>query len=125
MKSFACVSCGDCCGPVPVTANEFNRIKVKLSRMPSTQYNRLMNQTRDELTCMFRDVEKNRCGIYSVRPEICRMFGYYEGMACHQNGNEVFATKTEREGRENILSKFKGQSPIGILTLEIKWDRFR
>jgi hypothetical protein len=32
--------------------------------------------------CRFRDVERGRCGIYPVRPLICRLFGHVEWLPC-------------------------------------------
>ena len=32
--------------------------------------------------CQFRDTEQNRCGIYPVRPVICRLFGHTEWLPC-------------------------------------------
>jgi uncharacterized protein len=81
-KPFNCSNCGDCCGPVSVNNLELNRIKKTLSRMPKNKLDRLKIQKRDSMTCMFRDVERNECGIYAMRPEICKMFGFNEGMVC-------------------------------------------
>ena len=52
--------------------------------------------------CRFFDSEKRRCGIYPVRPEICRSFpgsstcGYYEFLKQERNGadDEAFVATT-------------------------------
>jgi Fe-S-cluster containining protein len=117
MKPFQCSNCGECCGPVPVNKLELQRIQKKLSRMPKDKLERLKNQKRDPLTCMFRDVEKNECGIYNMRPEICKMFGLYEGMKCPRNHEH--ASIGRKEGVERMT---KGGKHVGILTMQITWE---
>lgn len=117
MKPFQCSNCGDCCGPVPVNALELRRIKKKLSRMPKDKLERLKNQKRPPMTCMFRDIENNECGIYNMRPEICKMFGFYEGMKCPRNPEH--ATIGRKEGVKRLI---KDGPHVGILTLQINWD---
>jgi uncharacterized protein len=114
---FQCSNCGDCCGPVPVNKLELSRIQKTLRRTPKEKLNRLKNQKRDSLTCMFRDMEKNECGIYNMRPEICKMFGFYKGMVCPQNPKQ--ATISQEEGAMKLT---KGGKQAGILTLQINWD---
>jgi uncharacterized protein len=116
-KPFNCSNCGDCCGPVSVNNLELNRIKKTLSRMPKNKLDRLKNQKRDSMTCMFRDVERNECGIYAMRPEICKMFGFNEGMVCPRNPEH--ATISRKEGVQRLT---KGGKQAGILTLQINWD---
>jgi uncharacterized protein len=117
MKPFECSNCGECCGPIPVNQQELKRIQRVVSRMPKEKRDRLANQKRDPLTCMFRDTEKNECSIYQFRPEICKMFGYYEGMQCPRN--EEHATIKRGEGAERLS---KGGKQAGILTLQINWN---
>lgn len=117
MKPFDCSNCGECCGPVPVNELELSRIQKTLSRMPKGKLQRLQNQKRDPLTCMFRDVEKNECGIYTMRPEVCKMFGFYKNLVCPRN--EEHATKEHQEGAERMR---KGGKPAGILTIQINWQ---
>jgi uncharacterized protein len=59
-------------------------------------------------------MESNECSIYNMRPEICKMFGYYEGMVCSRN--EEHATKGKQEGTKRLT---KGGKPVGVLTLQI------
>lgn len=84
-QSFNCLNCGSCCGPVPVMENELEQIKAKIKAMSQTTIDRLRSQERDPFDCILRDVEKNKCLIYKVRPDICRMFGFYEDMRCPNN----------------------------------------
>jgi uncharacterized protein len=117
MKPFKCSNCGLCCGPVPVNEIELKRIQKKLKRMPRTKIEKLKNQTRTPFTCMFRDEERNQCAIYNVRPEVCRMFGFYDGMVCPENPEH--ATIGREEGTKRLS---KGGKQIGILSLSITWD---
>lgn len=116
MKSFACSNCGDCCGPVPVNKLELSRIQKSLSRMPKREVERLKNQKRSPMTCMFRDIENDKCGVYNFRPEICKMFGFYEGMKCPSNPEHD--TESREEGVKRLS---KGGKQVGILTLQINW----
>ncbi|WP_323368642.1 YkgJ family cysteine cluster protein [Radiobacillus deserti] len=50
--------------------------------MPKKQREQLRNQQRYYGTCIFYDLDQNRCGIYSSRPEICKMFGLSEQLPC-------------------------------------------
>lgn len=117
VKSFVCTNCGDCCGPVAVNEMELNRIQKKLLRMPKAKMERLKNQKRNPLTCMFLDIEKKECGIYDMRPEVCKMFGYYEGLKCPSNPEH--ATIPHEEGVKRMT---KGGKHKGILTLQIDWE---
>jgi hypothetical protein len=117
MKNFKCINCGECCSPVPVSEQEIKRIREKISRMPKDKILRLKHQNRPLLTCVFRDMEKNRCGIYDVRPEICRMFGSYKGMVCPNNPEH--ATIDHKEGSEKLV---KNGEPVGILGIHFIWN---
>jgi hypothetical protein len=50
--------------------------------LPNTEQARLRSQHRDPMTCGFYDVEQRRCGVYAVRPHICRNFGHTERLEC-------------------------------------------
>jgi Fe-S-cluster containining protein len=76
MTKFKCLNCGDCCGPVPVTANELKEIKKYIKKHPEILA--LKNQIKDRLSCIFRDNFENQCSIYEVRPLICRQYGRYD-----------------------------------------------
>lgn len=118
MKPFKCDNTGECCGPVPLNELELNRIRKYLQRMPIAKRERLKNQQRPPLTCMFRDMENNQCGIYTMRPEICKMFGFYEGMVCPRNPEH--ATINREEGNKRLRPD--GVKHVGILSLHITWD---
>ncbi|HWO77394.1 MAG TPA: YkgJ family cysteine cluster protein [Bacillus sp. (in: firmicutes)] len=116
MESLPCLGCkGLCCGPVPVTENELKRIKKKIKTMPSKIRSELESQNRYFGTCIFYDINNDRCGIHSVRPEICRMFGYYKELVCFRNPE--LATKNMEP------SDFKVYA--GMLTIDFTWDDFK
>lgn len=119
-KYFNCQNCGLCCGPVPVTQEEFKKIKKFIKKVPDSEVVRLKKQNRDSLTCIFRDIEKDKCSIYSSRPDICRMFGLYEGMECPNN--DSYKTKNLVEGQKRMSNNIKRSPVIGILSLSIGWD---
>ncbi|MFD2444777.1 YkgJ family cysteine cluster protein [Bacillus sp. CGMCC 1.16607] len=114
MESLPCVGCkGLCCGPVPITAKEFKDIKKKVKSMPTRFRSKLQNQKRYYGTCIFYDLDKDKCGIYSVRPAICRKFGYYKELVCFRN------PKLATKDMEEISEKF-----VGILSVDFQWEHF-
>lgn len=117
MKEFNCTNCGECCGPVPVTHQELQAIKKTIKEMPQRRINQLMSQKREPLKCIFWDTKKKNCSIYESRPEVCKMFGFYQGMECPDNRSH--ATQSRFKGDQR-LKAHKGQI-AGILTLQIKW----
>lgn len=114
MESLPCKGCkGLCCGPVPITEEEFHQIKKKLKSMPEKLKLDLKKQIRFSGTCIFYDQEKDRCGIHSARPGVCRAFGYYKNLICFR--------KSEVAINDNWSPKDKS---IGLLSIDIKWDDF-
>lgn len=123
MSSFNCTNCGDCCGPVPVSKQELGKIQKLIRNLPK-KFEKIKEQKRDSLTCMFRDVENNTCSIYHARPEICKMFGLYEGMMC--SNNPEHATKSKADGTKRLGKSFGSEGrPIGILTMDITWKNIK
>jgi Fe-S-cluster containining protein len=115
VEALPCQGCkGLCCGPVPITEQEWKRIKKKIKTMPSKKRLQLEKQTRFFGTCMFYDLENDLCGIYAVRPEICRKFGYHKDMPCFR--------KPELATMERLDSKEK---PIGILSIDFTWKHLK
>ncbi len=115
MENLPCEGCkGLCCGPVPITEKELKNIKKKLKSMPTKMRLELKNQQRFVGTCIFYDLQKDRCGIHAVRPEICRMFGYYKELVCFRN--PAVATKSMDT---STIAKH-----IGILSLDYTWKDF-
>lgn len=74
-----CVGCGECCSnALPMKQKEIKTIKRYIKEHDIKEQKAqavFANQTFD-LTCPFmrKDVSKDRCTIYPVRPQICRDF---------------------------------------------------
>jgi len=76
---------------------EFEKADKKFTR-PAEGYKRTMRRVPDEhygKICQFFDQEKRCCGIYEIRPAICRDFpgedskcGYYEFLKFERSGQE-------------------------------------
>jgi uncharacterized protein len=72
--------CGACCGPVPVTQHEVDRIKRYVAK------NNIVPVKRDgPFVCPFFD--GNKCGIHVVRPFMCQAFGHTSEMKCARGYN--------------------------------------
>ena len=68
-----CTNCGECCGPVPITHNDYARIS---NYLQGNGYAReVVRHKHKPLDCVFRDNELKKCAIYPVRPMVCRLFG--------------------------------------------------
>ncbi|WP_075981778.1 YkgJ family cysteine cluster protein [Bacillus massilinigeriensis] len=117
MEALQCQNCkGLCCGPVPVTEQELKKIRKKVKSMPPKLRTQLQSQNRHFGTCIFYDLDKNQCGIYSARPETCRLFGYHKDLVCMFHPQ--LATKELPKG---FSAKRKNER---MLTLDITWNDF-
>ena len=77
--------CGECCGPVPVTETEFQRIRRYIA-----DHN--VVPVEQGVTCpLFLG---GSCAVYEVRPLPCRIFGHFDKMTCPHGYN---ANVDERE----------------------------
>jgi uncharacterized protein len=115
LDSLPCKGCkGLCCGPVPVTEQELKKIKKKVKSMPQKERLKLENQNRYYGTCIFYDLDQDKCGIHAVRPSVCRAFGYYKNLICFRQPEA--ASNKEWFQQENV---------VGILTLDFTWKDFR
>ncbi|MED3932941.1 YkgJ family cysteine cluster protein [Priestia megaterium] len=118
MKDFKCTQCGDCCGPVPIAESELAKLKEAVQAMPNRLVSRLKSQKRNEMLCIFYDKKYKQCAVYESRPEICKMFGFYQGMQCDNNPGH--ATKSLGEGNKRL--KEHQTNPAGILSISVGWD---
>ena len=114
MEKLPCKGCrGMCCGPVPITEQELKKIKKKIKAMPKKMRLDLQNQQRLYGTCIFYDEINDRCGIHSVRPSICRAFGYCNNLVCFRKPKVAVG--------ENYIAN---ELPIGILSIDFMWKDF-
>lgn len=88
-------------------------IHKKLKALPKKLRDDLKNQPRMFGTCIFYDMQKDLCGIHSVRPEVCRAFGYYKELVCFR--------KPELATKEALTFKEK---QIGYLSIDFTWQHF-
>jgi hypothetical protein len=115
MENLPCQGChGLCCGPVPVTAQELRMIRKKVRQMPAKARQELREQRRFPGTCIFFDQEKDKCGIHSARPSICRAFGHFGNLICFR--------KPEAAKPEHWSAK---EAPAGILSVDFTWADFQ
>jgi hypothetical protein len=75
--------CGQCCGPVPVTAPEKAAIERFLARTGVKG-----RADAGPLECPFYD---GKCTIYPVRPFICQAFGHTPRLVCPRGYNTNIA----------------------------------
>lgn len=94
--SFECIpGCTDCCGPVPVTPAEAERIASRYPVVAQPQDG--IAPFGDDLKCGYAH---GRCVIHAERPVICRLFGAVDHprMRCpHGRGpNRLMSDKQSR-----------------------------
>lgn len=115
MQTLPCTGCrGLCCGPVPITDQEFRTIRKKIKRMPRKHRSDLESQTRFFGTCIFYDADHDKCGIHSVRPGVCQAFGLHQNLACFRNPNAAVKSPWEPQDKQ-----------IGILSVDFTWKDFK
>lgn len=78
-ENGGCVGCGNCCGNyLPLTEDEIKRIKRYVKRHGIKEQRHLipLADAAFDLMCPFLDTgkAKDKCTIYSVKPEICTSF---------------------------------------------------
>jgi Fe-S-cluster containining protein len=114
LQKLPCKECsGLCCGPVPVTEKELLAIKKFVKRMPARYYNDLKSQQRYFGTCLFYDLDLNKCGIYPERPAICKAFGLYRNLVCFKAPGAAAS--------KDLTVKEK---PAGMLSTDFTWKDF-
>lgn len=115
VRNLPCKECsGLCCGPVPVTEHELQAIKKLVKRMPLQYYSDIKNQQRYFGTCIFYDLDSNKCGIYSERPSICKAFGLYHNLSCFK------APMAASVKDWSVMEK-----SFGLLSIDFTWNYFR
>lgn len=89
--------CQQCCGPIGMSHAEFERIRERVGeRLRAFGFGSLgVGVCSKSLTCEFL-TEKGRCGIYDLRPVICRIWGATKEMRCpHGCRPKKWLTKPE------------------------------
>lgn len=87
-----CIGCGKCCSNLlPLSSGEIKDIKRYLKKHP-IQEQKHFSPTKCpslDMTCPFmkEDREKDKCSIYPVRPQICRLF------KCDQSTRKIETNK--------------------------------
>ena len=81
-----CTNCGGCCGIVPVTHDDIQRIREYVEKHEYAR--KTACEAHRPFICRFLDESQKMCSIYAVRPIVCRLFGVTEGMQC-PNGNSA------------------------------------
>lgn len=71
-------NCGECCGIVLCTQQEFDRVVAYAERHS-------IEPIRQGSTCPF--YQGGKCAVYEVRPFPCKMFGHVPGMNCPRGYN--------------------------------------
>ncbi len=115
-NTLPCTGCrGLCCGPVAITEAELKKIKKKVKTMPRKLRSELENQKRYYGTCIFYDLDQDKCGIYSARPEVCQKFGFHKSLVCFK--------KPELAVKED--PSLNRRVPAGVLSVDYTWKDFK
>lgn len=78
LPPMACERCGECCGLVPVTETEYQRV----ARYAKDH---ALAPVEQGVTCPW--LQDGQCAVYPVRPLPCRLFGHAMGMPCSKGHN--------------------------------------
>ena len=90
-----CDACGTrCTDGFLVTKEEYDAAQAYWNALPPERTARIAGQEKiipwpgaedsgaTIAICRYRDTERGQCGIYPVRPTICRLFGHTEWLPC-------------------------------------------
>ena len=89
-KDGECSGCGQCCSNfLPISAKEIKEIKRYVAKHKIKEQGNCFPVSTGllDLTCPFRSETERKCLIYSVRPEICRVF------MCNHDKSEIMKNK--------------------------------
>jgi Fe-S-cluster containining protein len=117
--------CAVACGPIPMSTLEAERLR-KADRA------RRAVAIRNDLTCIYL-TPANRCGVYPVRPLICRIWGCVKRMSCMHGcipdrwmSDHEFvevAQRIERIGGPIVVSALTGVERRGDSFLDLDTSR--
>ena len=82
--------------------------------MPKKISQALENQYRYPGTCIFYDLDNDKCGIYTVRPGICQSFGLHENLPCFRAPSLAV-----KENYQPI------DETVGVLSVDFTWADFK
>lgn len=71
-SEFKCRKCGECCGAVPISREERNKIRIYLLKHPEIAEFAIEKPFSEK--CVFRNDTEGKCMIYECRPKVCRLF---------------------------------------------------
>lgn len=108
-----CINCGDCCGIVPASIEEVDKILAVLVESPELLQSVIVRQANSFEICPFRNEEQTRCDVYDVRPLICRLMGVCDIMPCKQGNSTLIDPHLYMQDRDN--------SDVVILNIQ-KWE---
>lgn len=98
--------CAESCGPIGMTTLEARRIE----RLTGRALPMLDDET---LVCPF--LANRRCGIYPVRPLLCRLWGLVETMPCPFGCRpERYLTDTEAAALLKAARQLSGGQEVGL-----------
>jgi len=103
-NDFICINCGKCCGPVPISNTDWDKIILTVGEMSKREIDRLISQPS--------------CAIHAHKPLICRLQGTHKGLHCPNmpGGDTGGDTEFFKEFGEH------GENFKGLLTEVISWN---
>lgn len=81
--------------------------------MPAKKREELEQQQRFFGTCIFYDLDHDRCGIHSVRPAVCAAFGHYDNLICFREPDAAASTNWQAK-----------EEAVGVLSIDFTWKDF-
>jgi Fe-S-cluster containining protein len=98
--------CHTSCGPIGMTQVERRRIQKNTGgHDPGVVYETLGNDTVTDVTCSLLQQDK-RCGVYAIRPMICRLWGIIDVLKCPYGCVPEGGHLTYREGQLLMLDTY-------------------
>jgi Fe-S-cluster containining protein len=106
INNFKCKkNCGECCGPIPISKELFEKHKDKIQR----EIKQIVGDfyLTEDLKCIFLNKETKKCEVYEDRPQICRNYGIgkNDALSCpyiKPNGNLRSSAMQRRIQRQII-----------------------
>lgn len=92
--------CGECCGVVPCTTQEYDRV-VRYAEEHG------IHPVAQGLTCPF--YQGGKCAVYPVRPHVCQIFGHFDDphLTCPHGYNTNVTPRRQREIEAKYLPQVR------------------